>query len=48
MGSSGRGSALTYRRSEAYKRLVEIDAYRLRLAGWGIISIAGRANTTQH
>jgi hypothetical protein len=41
-----RGSALAYRRQEAYERLAEIDAYRLWVAGRGVTAIAGRANTT--
>jgi hypothetical protein len=41
-----RGSALAYRRQEAYGRLAEIDAYRLKLAGCALPFIAGRANTT--
>jgi hypothetical protein len=46
MGS--RGSAMAFRRQDAYQRLEAIDAYRLRLAGWGIIAIAARADTTPH
>jgi hypothetical protein len=41
-----RGSVLNSRRQEAYGRLAAIDAYRLRLAGAGIIFIAARADTT--
>jgi hypothetical protein len=49
MGDRGNwGSAMAYRRQEAYLRLVEIDAYRLRLAGGGIEFIAGRAATSPH
>ena len=43
---SNRGSALAYRRQEAYERLAEIDAYRLLLAGCAVTVIAGRADTT--
>jgi hypothetical protein len=49
MGNRGdRGSVLAHRRREAYQRLLEIDAHRLRLAGGGIEFIAGRAVTTPY
>ena len=40
------GSAMAHRRQEAYQRLAEIDAHRLRLSGCGLEFIAGRATTT--
>jgi hypothetical protein len=42
-----RGSALAYRRQEAYRRLAAIDAGRLRSSGFGLEFIAGRADTTR-
>jgi len=43
-----RDSAMAYRRQEAYQRLEQIDAHRLRLSGRGIEFIAARAETTAH
>jgi hypothetical protein len=42
-----RVSALAYRRQEAYRRLAEIDAHRLRSSGHGLEFIAARAETTR-
>jgi hypothetical protein len=43
-----RGLVLISHRKEAYQRLDEIDARRLKLSGYGLAYIAGRANTTTH
>jgi hypothetical protein len=46
MANWGKGSARAYRRQEEYQRLEEIDAHRLWSSGYGLLYIAGRADTT--